>query len=264
MDSRIKKIIKKIIKIDISNPVDMFGDVIADILFKKGEFALFVNYDNLKVLLLLPPNTKSNIKKEKLLLLIELLAVLKELEEKKLIYVEEGYSLSSNFFYQGKVTFEKDQRPGLFKISDQTFLKCNDDNQVSLIVNGKDILNTTAALDKVALSLTRYLCGVILPTRSLKNFVSRGFKTKEERNTQLGLRYSIVSMIIAVGIASISPIISVLTANKFGFATIRNDQMDSILKVSKPVYIVEPIDSFQKKRNANKILKSQIEKKHGK
>lgn len=264
MDSRIKDIIKKIVKIDISNPVDILGDVAADILFKKGKSAFFVNNENNKVALLLPPNTKSYIRKEEILLLTELLAVLQNLENKGLIYVDDTYSLPQYLFYQGKDMFEKDQRPGVYKVSDQTILKYHNDSQVALMVNEEKLLCVTAVFEHIGLSLARFLCSVVIPTRSLNDYVRRGFKTKEERNTQLGLRYSIISMTIAVLIAAISPIISVLISNKYGFSTIREDQMDSILKVSKPVYFVQSKDSVQQYCNKNNVLRLQKGKEHGK
>ena len=110
MDSKIKKIINRIAMIDILNPVEMLGDVIADILFKKRETALLVK-DN-KIILLLPPNSKSQTIQEAVLRLTELLAVLQNLEKSGLLYVDENYYLHQCFFYQGKDTFEKSQRPG--------------------------------------------------------------------------------------------------------------------------------------------------------
>ena len=51
MDSRIKAVIKRVAKTDISTPADVLGDVVSDILFKDGDVSLFVNKESDNVLL---------------------------------------------------------------------------------------------------------------------------------------------------------------------------------------------------------------------
>ena len=260
MDSKIKKIINRIAMIDILNPVEMLGDVIADILFKKRETALLVK-DN-KIILLLPPNSKSQTIQEAVLRLTELLAVLQNLEKSGLLYVDENYYLHQCFFYQGKDTFEKSQRPGVYKVSNSVTLNHHDDLYFTLNAKDEELMASTVVYDQVGRPLARYLCSFVLPTMSLKNYVNRGFKTREERNTQLGLRYSVISVTIAVIIAVLSPFISVHVANRYGFSTIKQEQMDSLLKTSKPVYVVGTKDFVHQSNSKNFVQKSQ--KEHGK
>lgn len=238
MDSKIKSVIKRIAKTDITSSVDMLGDVIADILFKDRKSALFVNNDNHTVLLLLPTNVKNKRKQESILRLIELLAILEKLERDGLIYVDDSNYLPVCFFYQSKELFEQDQCPGTYKVSKHVTLNNLDDTNLTLKLLDEELMSTSAVIERAGVPLARFLCSSCLPTRSLWDYVDRGFKTKEERNTQLGLRYSIISMTIAVLIALVSPIISVLTANRIGFSTIKREQMDSLINYPQPVFLV--------------------------
>ena len=264
MDGKIKEIIKRISKADITQPVDKLGDVISDILFKNEESALFFNKDESKVFLLLTKNVKENKKQEEVLRLTEFVAILQGIERSGLIYVESSDTLHTCLFYQGKELFEQDQRPGIYRISDDAVLKYRNDVEVSLIVKGKELMCTVVILDQICLPLARLLCSYVLPTKSLKDYVKRGFKSKEEYSTQLGLRYSIISMTIAVVIAAITPILSVLTANRIGYSTIKQEQMDSLLKTSKPVYIVNHQDSSLQKCKGEGLQKTQKGNGNGK
>ena len=264
MDSKIKEAIKRISKTDISHPVDVLGNILADILFKKDKSALFVNSETGKVLLLLPTEETNNNKHKAFLLLTELVAVLQNFESQGIIYVVDDYCLSENLFYQGKDIFEKDQRPGVYKVSNNMTLKQHDDLIVTLNAGDKELMTSIVVYDQVGALLVRYLSGIVLPTKSLKEYVKMGFKTREERNTQLGLRYSVISVTIAVLIAVLSPFLSVQVANRYGFSTIKQEQMDSLLKISKPVYVVGCKDSVHQSGGKNADRKSPKRKNHGK
>lgn len=264
MESKIKEVIRRISKTDISIPIDVLGNTIADILFKEGTSALYVNNEVGLSFLLLSTETKSKKKHESILLLTELVAVLRNLEEQGVIYVDDDCSLPKDLFYQGKVIFEKDQKPGVYKISNNLTLNCQDEQNITMNAKGKELMTSTVVYDQVGKPLARYLCSYVFPTMSLKNYVERRFRTREERNTHLGLRYSVISMTIAVIIATISPFLSVIIANRYGFSTIRHDQMDSILKVAKPVYVVNRKDCVHQSDNIISIQKSQKGKEYGK
>ena len=103
-------------------------------------------------------------------------------------------------------------------------------------------------------SLGRYLNSSVLPTKALKEFVERGYRTQEEELTRKGLRYSIISMVIAVVIAIGSLLGSVWVSNKHGVSTIPPIQFDSLLHSTRPVLIT----------NDTIVVKPVIEDKYGK
>lgn len=250
MDKIIQNTIKKIDKIDITKEVDLFGNVVADILLTNNHTAVYIDNDRHFVELFMLPDLTNEKKQETIIKFTELLAVLESLEKNKLVYVQNESLQGEYFFYQGKQYFEKDQLPNTYKVGNGVVLRLQKDDDI-LMKDGKTIMSSTIITPQIGNPLARFLCSSIIPTESLRKFIKRGFKSEEESNTQLGLRYSVISMTIAVLVAAVSPFFSVLVANRNGITTINQTQLDSLLNKAKPVYVVTPIDSLHYNSNQN-------------
>lgn len=239
MDVIIKTIVKKVSKCDVSKPIDSFGNIISPILFKTDKAGIFVDRDRHKVCVLLPDSIKEKDRQQYILKIVELLGVLENLEREYLVYVQSNNENGVEVYYEGKTCFGSGQIPNTYKISQDETMSVVDEETVILKKGNKTILSSIPITTQVAFKLERYLCGRLFPTSSLIDFVKRGFKTRENRNTQLGLRYSVVSMVIAVLIATVSPFLSVMISNRIGVATLNQVQMDSLLKTARPVYLIQ-------------------------
>ena len=254
MDKIIQNTIKKIEKIDITKEVDLFGNVAADILLKDNHTAVYIDNNRHFVELFMLPDLTNEKKQEIIIRFTELLAVLESLEKNKLVYVQNESLQGEYFFYQGKEYFEKDQLPDTFKVGNGLILRLQKDGDI-LMKDGKRIMTSTIITPQIGNPLARFFCSSIIPTESLKKFIIRGFKSEEERNTQLALRYSVISMTIAVLIAAVSPFFSVFVANRNGITTINQTQLDSLLNKAKPVFVVTLTDSLHNLNSQdNKIV----------
>ena len=250
MDKIIQNTIKKIDKIDITKKVDLFGNVVADILLTDNHTAVYIDNDHHFVELFMLPELTNEKKQEIIIRFTELLAVLESLEKNKFVYVRNESLQGEYFFYQGKEYFDKDQLPDTYKVGNGLVLRLQKEGDI-LMKDGKRIMTSTIITPQIGNPLARFFCSSIIPTESLKKYIKRGFKTEEERNTQLALRYSVISMTIAVLVAAVSPFFSVMVANRKGITTINQTQLDSLLNKAKPVYVVTPIDSLHYNSNQN-------------
>lgn len=264
MDKKIKSVIKRIAKCDVTEGIDKLGDVIADIFFETGGSALFIANEFNTVTLLLPDDISNKKKQDYFLLLAELVAALESLERNRLIYVQNDIVQEDYLFFQGKDCFDHEQLPNTFKIGRGLILHCREDAKIVLKKDDKEYMRSFAINPQIGTSLVYYLCSSIIPTKSLCQFVERGFKTREERITQLSMRYSLISMFIALFVAALSPFLSVVISNRWGITTIKQTQMDSLLKIAKPVFLINKNDSSIKTVHHNNLIKKQKGKRNGK
>ena len=133
----------------------------------------------------------------------------------------------------------------MYKVSKELDLNLQEEDG-GLLKDGEIIMTAIAIDPHVSVPLSRLLCSSIMPTESLKKFIKRGFTSEEKRNTQLGLKYSVVSMTIAIIVAMGSPFFSVFVANRYGITTINQTQLDSLINTNKakPVYVITQPDSL--------------------
>ena len=235
MNKQIKEAINRISECNMLMAIDCLGDLIDDIIFQNEKSAILIDNNKKTMHLLFSCSINNQKRLELILILTELLAVLDYLEMRQLIYVQyEANTDGIIFYYEGKKCFEADQIPDNYKISQDVLLQIREDDAV-LYSNKREIMNSIQINDNIALSLSKYLNSRILPTAALRDYVNNGFRTNEERNTHLGLRYSLISMAIAVFVAALSPAISVMISNRFGVTTINESQIDSLINSCKSI-----------------------------
>lgn len=239
MNKLIKEVINRISECNMLMTIDCFGDLIDDIIFQNERSAIFIDNKKKKMYLLFSCSIDSQKRLEKILLITELLAVLDDLVKKRLIYVQFEENVEDLiFFYEGKQLFNADQIPGRYILSQDVYLQIKED-EVALIRNKKEFMNSIPINDNIALPLLNYLCARIMPTRALKEYIKNGFITNEEKYTKRGLRYSLLSMIIAVFVAALSPFFSVVISNRKGVTTINESQIDYLINNCRTNYVNE-------------------------
>lgn len=254
MEKLSKSVINEILKTDLTQEVPPLGEIVAPVLFKKNKMAFSTHVDNRGCEILLPQAYPQESVQEAVLKLTDLIAILSFLENTGQIVLVEREEPFKGVYYEQSNIFDADQLPHVFHLSDDLILTTFPENPTRLLRDGKVVLERSQIADSVIVSLGRYLNCSVLPTRALKDFVGRGYRTQDEQLTRRGLRYSIVSMGIAVIIGVGSLIGSVWISNKHGVSTINAIQMDSLLHSSRPVLIT----------NDTIIVKSVVEEKYGK
>ena len=225
----------------------MLGDIISDILFETNKLALYIDKDKDRFYILFPTVNNKAKEQDVILLLTELLTVLEDLKCNRLIYVTNNAIDIKHFYYQSKEFFEKDQRPNIYRIAKNVTLSVPPGGELKLRENGRETMSGMPLDSQIGKPLAKFLTSRVLPTKSLKEYVKRGFLTKEEKYTRRSLKYSVISMVIAISIAVISPLLSVFVSNKYGIITLKQQQLDSLLNRMKPVFVITPTN----KRNIN-------------
>lgn len=163
------------------------------------------------------------------LFLTDLISVLRELEGNNLIYV----SGSNNFeniclFYEKQSKCETTQFEGRFDIGDgQTLVKKDDIAWIEN--NGKKTLTGMLISDILAKEVVRYLTSVVYPTEGLKEYIKRGYQTEESRLSKRANTISVVSVVIAIIIAVLSPFLTVWWSNTHGKSTITDNQFNRLI-----------------------------------
>lgn len=254
MEKLSKLVIKEIMKTDLSQEVLPLGVKVASVLFEKNKMAYSVNVDNRGSEILLPQTYTQKSLQEVVLSLTDLIAVLSFLEKTRLIVLMECEEPFIGVYYEQCRMFNGDQLPHKFHLSDDLMLTTSPEEPTRLLKDDMVVLEMRQISATVVDSLGRYLNSSVLPTKALKEFVERGYRTQEEELTRKGLRYSIISMIIAVVIAIGSLLGSVWVSNKHGVSTITPIQFDSLLHSTRPVLIT----------NDTIVVKPVIEDKYGK
>lgn len=223
-----KKIVKLISEINIDK-TDRLGDIIAPLLFKNCDCALFLSTTQKSVEVLLPPNSNQKKLHEKFLLLTELVTLLKYLEKERLIFlIQQQETLLSEFYYQNKKDYSTTQTEFVIKINKNEFLQGNELH--SVCVGEKVVLQTTFPITTVLYSdLIYYLNSIVYPTAELKEYINRNFKSEDLYISRKSILVSRISIYIAVFIAVISPLVSLYLCNNYGITKLDEFQFKKII-----------------------------------
>ena len=222
MNKETKKIIKEINNTH-SIEKDLFGEIIAPILFSENTAAICCLNDNY---FLLTPIQNKQKQENTFKKIIELLSYLNDLEEKHLIYVhpieEDFEDCKPYLFYEVKLFIRNFQDPTSWKIGNDLILHSIDNKEFTIEKKDNTILESTPLPGAIKDDLSKYLFSYIYPTTGLSEFIKRGFQSIEQR----ALRLSFWSLCIAVLI----PIIAIFLSNRWGYIAIDKKQFNQLLQ----------------------------------
>lgn len=189
MEKLSKSVINEILKTDLTKEIPPLGKVVAPVLFRKNKMAFSTQVDNRGCEILLPRAYSQKSVQEVVLKLTDLIAILSFLENTRQIVLIECKEPHKGVYYEQSSIFDVDQLPHVFHLSDNLILTTNPEESTRLLRNGKVILERRQIADSVVASLGRYLNSSILPTKALKDFAGRGYRTQDEQLTRRGLKY---------------------------------------------------------------------------
>ena len=254
MEKLSKQVIKEILRTDLSQEISPLGEKLACVLFKRGKLAMSVQVDGRGEEILLPAALSQHLVQKVLLDLTDLIATLSYLEKSRLIILVKLETPFTGVFYEGSDKFEGGQLPHVFHLSNDLTLTTKTNEATRLMENKELVLEGCSVAEAISKPLAYFLCNMVMPTQALKEYVDRNYKTREEQLTRRGLRYSVISMILAVIVAAVSPIGTVWIVNKHGVSTIRQEQFDSLLHTARPVRIVTDtiaMNNFFERKDGN-------------
>lgn len=229
MDTKCKRAIKIIAELSITCS-DRLGDILAPIFFENDKCALFLCRENRSVEILVPTNDEKK-QFEVFWLLTELISLLRELENKHLIYVIcQAEDHFSEFYYQGKNDYRTTQINSVIKISNSDTLHEEKNGLHSVYKNDNLILSGVIGPFAIYDDLIHFLNSIVYPTSGLKKYIKRGFKSEESYLSTRANRISKISIFVAVFIALVSPFISVWWSNKYGVSRIDETQYQRFIK----------------------------------
>lgn len=234
MTDVIKSIIDDLLEIDIQDP-EVFGDLVSKYLLKDGESALVI-YRQKSYLLVRKTATDSFIR-SRILLLLELISVIQSLQKSHDILVLDSIGDSICVYYDVKTQLDK-SLSGIYRLSDNQALAIELNGQISINKDASPVLSKVIELTSLQMEFTKYMSSVILPTSGLSKFKENGYVDNDVFLNLRSLKISRKSIIVAVIIAVLSPVLSVLLNNACSYSTIEGNQFKQIIEAIKTSVII--------------------------
>lgn len=234
MTNVIKTIVDDLLKIDIQHP-EVFGNLISKYLFKDGESALVISGQ--RSYLLVRKTATDSFIHSKILLLIELIAVFESLQKSHDILVVNSVLDPICVYYAGKEQLNNIMHD-MYKLSDNQVLTLGIHNQISINKASCPLLSKAIELTSLQTEFAKYLSAVILPTSGLRKFKENGYVDDDIFLNMRSLNVSRWSLIVAIIVALLSPIISVILSNAISYSTIQENQFQQIIETIKTNKII--------------------------
>ena len=228
MRSEVESVIRQLAEVEISKLLP-FGSEFSDTLFTIGKRAI-VKYKE-KYWLLLPKDSNKN---EEFMLLTELFSYLRYMEESHILYVKESehpvdiliQGLNDKHFNSVTQNYDLGNGCLLSYGEDQLSIICRDNPKYNLS-ESEDISLLTAEIE-------HYLLGYVYPTASLRDFIQHGYLSSSDYQSKSAISISRISIVVAIAIALLSPILTVFIGNRYGKTTIVQHQFDTLMRLGKP------------------------------
>lgn len=203
-----------------------FGQAMSHLLFPKDQKALLCMEGHFILLLSNDADATNEIKN-----LIDLLSHIRYMEKEHIIYVQNGENQDADYLlYEGCDDMRKLSTLQGYDLGCGYELKSEGDVYVVRLKDGTKVFSQNVNIDFLADEIKKYLEGRIFPTIAVNRLIKQSYLSDNDYNNQQALKISRISIWVALGIACISPFITLLLSNKWGKATINDTQYETILK----------------------------------
>lgn len=159
--------------------------------------------------------------------LSEIVCVLDRLKECDAIYVSSESSPSfGRLFYSKKEdgTFKKTGKVDTYHVNSNEVLIVKPD-KCEMYCNGELVRQGTPLCNDLGAKLAEYMSSCVYPTFNLQEFVRYGYRFSEQQSLRIGS----ISVIIAIIIACLSPVVTLLLSNIFGVTKLDKEQFEQII-----------------------------------
>lgn len=203
-----------------------FGQAMSHLLFPKNQKALLYMDGHFILLLSNDADATNEIKN-----LIDLFSHIRYMENEHIIYVQNGENQDADYLlYEGCDDMRKLSILQGYDLGCGYELKTEQDVYFVCLNDGSKVLSQNVNIDFLAEEIKKYLEGRIFPTIAVNRLIKQNYLSDNDYNNQQALKISRNSILVALLIACISPLITLLLSNKWGKATINDTQFETILK----------------------------------
>lgn len=218
----IKNIVNAILKCDLSKQ-EPLGSLITSILFKDD--ALFISDSGECYPIVRGGDCEL---REFILGLSEIICIIDRLKECDAIYFSSSDSSPSfgRLFYSKKEdgTFKKTGKADTYHVNSNEVLIFKPD-KCEMHCNGKLVRQGTPLCNELGAKLAEYMLSCVYPTFNLQEFVRYGYRFSEQQSIRIGS----ISVIVAIIIACLSPMITLLLSNRLGVTKLNKEQFEQII-----------------------------------
>ena len=176
---------------------------------------------------------KNNENRDQLQSLIELLSYLDYAVANHIVYVVADNSLPHEdyLFYEGVINLQLSNIPDSYVIGEGRLLRKNLNEMICIVDESSPEEAVLSATDISFLfdKLCYYCFSRVLATKELENFIKHDYLSPQDYYSNKAICVSIISIIIAIFIACISPLLGVAISNKWGETTIKQSQYDKLV-----------------------------------
>lgn len=198
----------------------------------EGEADLLVYVHQKSAYLLCKDKEKEN----QLGILIELFSYLRYAEDNHLIYITKAKKmpLRGFNFYENHIRFEPCTLPSESDLGNGVILRDERDNKYiyNIADRHKKILSEYVDVTFIYEDIEKYLFGQIHPAYGLRMFIEHGYLSDQDFYSNKSLSRSRTSIWVAICIAALSPLITVLIGNTFGKTTLRESQYKGLKELT--------------------------------
>lgn len=203
-----------------------FGQVMSHLLFPKDQKALLCMNGHFILLLSNAADATNEIKN-----LIDLLSHIRYMETEHIIYVQNGENQNADYLlYEGCNDMRKLSTLQGYDLGCGYELKSEQGVYFVSLIDGTKVLSQHVNIDFLADEIKKYFEGRIFPTVAISRLIKQNYLSDNDYNNQQALKISRISIWVALGIACLSPFLTLLLSNQWGKATINETQYETILK----------------------------------
>lgn len=200
-----------------------FGQSMASLMFQKGKRALLFIDGQYILLLTQKADATKDIKT-----LVELMSHLRYMEDEHIIYVQNTEVSDDHILYEGCDDMKKTSAIQGYDLGSDCFLKSEQGEYFIESSDGTKLLQQNVNIDFLANEIKSFLESRIFPTAAVNQLISHNYLSENDYNNHQALKFSRRSVWVAIIIACLSPIITLLLSNKWGTTTIKEVQFTTI------------------------------------
>ena len=220
MRSEVESVIRQMAETDIKELMP-FGIQYGSTLFPERKRAVVKEAGSFY--LLLPEGSNKN---EEFALLTELFSYLRYMEENHIVYVRQS-ERPVDVLLDGYRDKNLNSATGEYNLGNGCSLKI-EDGTPKILCSDNTLLQSLLDITSLTADIEHFLLAYVYPTATLHDFIANDYLSKTDFQAKRSVNISRMSIIVAVIIAVLSPVVTIFLGNKFGIATLNKQQFDTL------------------------------------
>ncbi|MBO5631535.1 MAG: hypothetical protein J5965_20900 [Aeriscardovia sp.] len=227
MRSEVESVIRQMAETDVKELMPL-GIQYGSTLFPERKRAVVKEADC--YYLLLPEGSNKN---EEFALLTELFSYLRYMEENHIVYVRHS-ERPVDVLLDGYRDKNLNSAAGEYDLGNGCSLK-TEDGTPKILCSDNTTLQSDLDITSLAADIEHFLLAYVYPTAVLHDFIANDYLSKSDFRAKRSISISRISIIVAVIIAVLSPVVTIILGNKYGISTLNKQQFDTLkLIIAEP------------------------------